>query len=235
MVLWLMVFSLMVFSLIGLSWRDGTNKISVRQECLTGVLRSQITSAKRFSIRRNWRMPVTSSRATIAIDKPKTQRVDRSPPANNRPAEPLDHAHHRVERIEQLPLFGHDRTGEPHRAHIQADKVGRRPLGRPGEPGYRHPAPGDLHVFTGFHGIQEGRKLGFRLGHAECSHPVDSWSDDQPSGGDRHCQPIHHRHQQLRRRAGEPGAGIEDQRCVRAGIPGGSGGSPYNALRTFGA
>ena len=36
-------------------------------------------------------------------------------------------------------------------------KARRKPLGRPGEPRNRHPAPGDLHVFTGFHGIQKGR------------------------------------------------------------------------------
>ena len=56
---------LIALSLIVLPWRDGTDTASVRQECLTGVLRSQITSVKRFSIRRNWRMPVISSRATI--------------------------------------------------------------------------------------------------------------------------------------------------------------------------
>ena len=31
----------------------------------------QITSANRFSMRRNCRMPVTSNNSTIAIDKPK--------------------------------------------------------------------------------------------------------------------------------------------------------------------
>jgi hypothetical protein len=67
-VLWLIVLWLIVLALIVLPWRDCTNTASVRQECLTDVLRSQITSAKRFSIRRNWRMPVTSSNSTIALE-----------------------------------------------------------------------------------------------------------------------------------------------------------------------
>ena len=45
----------MVFSLIVLSWRDGTNKVSVRQKCLTGVLRSQITATSRRKKRPNQR------------------------------------------------------------------------------------------------------------------------------------------------------------------------------------
>ena len=45
----------MVLSLIVLSWRDGTNKVSVRQKRLTGVLRSQITATSRRKKRPNQR------------------------------------------------------------------------------------------------------------------------------------------------------------------------------------
>ena len=38
-----------------LLWRDGSNKLSVRQKCLTGVLRSRITATSRRKKRPNQR------------------------------------------------------------------------------------------------------------------------------------------------------------------------------------